>query len=73
MYKQCRFRRGNTITQGNIREELAIVGKVVKLKENGDGKWSYGWTIVEVFDTPISKEHLDAIENARKQRASTVK
>lgn len=44
MYQQCRLRRGNTYTVSWIPAQFAVVGKVLKLKDNND-VWVDGWIV----------------------------
>jgi hypothetical protein len=43
-----------------LPEEFAKVGKLVDLKR-GDGSWTHGWTVVEVY-TSMSEEYVRAHE-----------
>lgn len=46
-YRQCQLKRESVVETAWIPEQLARVGKHVKIK-NDDGEWTYGWHVFEV-------------------------
>ena len=47
MYRQCRLQRGSQFDQAWIPEKFAQVGRVIRVKR--DGEWSDGWAVVMIF------------------------
>jgi hypothetical protein len=68
-YRQCRLRRGNEETTSYIPEEFAVVGKVLRLRDDS-GKWESGWVVdfvtwrlTEAQVNSRSREHLKTRKN----------
>lgn len=47
LYKQCKLTRENTYTVSWIPAEFAVVGKRLRLRENG--VWQDGWVVESAF------------------------
>lgn len=60
-YRQCSLRKGNVQQISYIPEKFAIVGKILKLKQDDD-TWEDGW---EVRSAGELKEHtyLETMDN----------
>jgi hypothetical protein len=55
-YRQCRMERANEHTTAWIPETLAVVGKVLRLKQ-GDA-WVEGWRVTQVWKKRLSAEEV---------------
>ena len=64
-YIQCTLTSNGSFKVAYIREEFAVVGKVVKLKERG---WEDGWVVKEVYSHSKSTEqHVEEHERDYKR------
>lgn len=59
-YFQCSLKRKTGTLVSFIPENFAVLGKIVKLKD--DGKWTNGWKVEAISSISITGEDLDKIE-----------
>lgn len=73
LYVQCRLQKGSAVQTSWIPQEIAQVGRDVKLKE--DGEWNVGWRVLEAYtNTPRSWEEVSerSQDYKRTRKASDV-
>ena len=72
-FRQCKVKRKvpNGIVQmvSFLPENFAVIGKVLKLKDENTGKWTDGWVVEFVGD--LEDKPLDYRKAIRKHRNNT--
>jgi hypothetical protein len=68
-YRQCSLQKGNVHQVSFIPEKYAVVGKVLKLKEQG--VWIDGWVVHGIGELMSEDEVPDSYKAIKKHRAST--
>lgn len=58
-YRQCALERGNTYRISWIPARFAVVGKVLKLRDNG--VWDNGWTVTSVGAARLGALHVPGL------------
>jgi hypothetical protein len=71
VYNQCKLQKGNTFQVSWLPKEFAVVGRYVKLKE--DGKWDNGWQVNEAYLTASrsQEEVVDRSQDYKRTRKAS--
>lgn len=71
MYTQCKLRKDNLHQMSWIPSEFAKVGKVVKLRDEDDGKWDDGWIVEAAYFSKPWKEVNEGSQQHKHQRKAS--
>ena len=66
-HRQCKLKRGTENQVSWIPDAIAVVGQVVKLKEE-DGTWDEGWEVIEIYDRSETQYVLKHSRDWKTQR-----
>jgi hypothetical protein len=64
-YRQCLLKKGTLVTTSWIPEKFAVLGKVLKLKDD-DGSWDNGWVVEAVYGRLEESKLPDSHREIRK-------
>jgi len=67
--RQCILRNNKTFTVSYIPEQYAKVGKILKLKENGE--WKDGWIVEKVGSRRLTEEVIERSQDYKHQRKAS--
>jgi hypothetical protein len=77
MYRQCNLQKqeGNATINRTLwgPEKYTTLGRVVKVEED-NGKWTEGWTVVDVYNPALPEKYVVHQSHAytRQRRASDI-
>jgi hypothetical protein len=69
-YRQCILRKGNATTTSWLPEPFAVLGKVLRLRDDA-GTWDNGWVVAAVHERREESQLPDAHMAIRGHRKRT--